>query len=87
MFPAWDIKHNAEFELYARDGFKVKARIEDGVIAPVIITSTLGGECLIANPWDSAVTMESEDGEELLEGEILSFDSRKGVEYTLSNLA
>ena len=83
LFPAWDMMHNAEYELFARDGFKIRAMVEDGTIAPVVITSFLGGECLVANPWGGAVTLSSEDGDEVLEGEILRFDSRKGVEYTL----
>ena len=83
LFPAWDMRHNAEYELFARDGFKIRAMVEDGTIAPVVITSFLGGECLVANPWGGAVTLSSEDGDEVLEGEILRFDSRKGVEYTL----
>jgi hypothetical protein len=84
LFPAWDLRNNAEFELYARGGLKIHARVEDGIIAPVVITSTLGGECRIANPWDTAVTMSSPDGEKRFDGEILRFETSPGVAYTLT---
>lgn len=84
LFPAWDMRHNAEFELYARDGFKVWGKAEDGVVAPVVITSTLGGPCLVVNPWRCAVAVSSEDGKQILEGETIRFETRKGVLYTLA---
>lgn len=84
LFPAWDLRHNAEFELYARDGFKVWGKAEDGVVAPVVITSTLGGPCLVVNPWRCAVAVSSEDGQQIHEGETIRFETRKGVVYTLA---
>ncbi len=84
LFPAWNLEHNAEFELYARDGFRVRARVENGEIAPVVITSTLGGECLMANPWSVPVKVRSDDGVWDLEGERLRFDTRQGSVYTVS---
>ena len=84
VFPAWDIKHNAEFELYARDGFKVYACVENGIIAPVVVTSLLGNECRIANPWEGAVTLSSADGEERYDGDFLRFKTRQGLVYTLT---
>jgi hypothetical protein len=84
LLPAWDMKHSTEFELNGRDGFRVRAGVEHGVIAPVMVTSTLGGKCGVVNRWGGPVSVGSEDGKGLTHGEVLRSKSRKGVRYTLA---
>ena len=54
IFPAipneWKNKDLA-FKLLARKGFLVSANWQKGVVGSVSITSRLGGECLLQNPW------------------------------------
>jgi hypothetical protein len=58
VFPAWDKRWDAEFELNARGGFIVRAKMLDGVIEYVSIEATRDAELTLVNPWDSAVSVD-----------------------------
>ena len=58
VFPAWKRDWNAEFELYARGGFIVTSKMENGAIPFVKIAATRDGTLALVNPWagDATVT-------------------------------
>lgn len=83
VFPAWDKQKTAQFCLWARDGFKVEAACSGGEITDLEITSTLGGECRLHNPYDGEVIISSADGDLTLSGITVKFDTKPGVVYTV----
>ncbi len=83
LFPAWDKNNAAQFCLWARDGFKVEAACADGEITACEITSTLGGECRLHNPFDGDVVISSPAGVVTLSGITVKFETEAGVTYTV----
>jgi hypothetical protein len=62
VFPAWPQERSARFtNLRTQGGFLVTAKQTDGHVAPVTVTSTVGGTLRLVSPWD-AVEVER-DGE------------------------
>ncbi len=55
VFPAWPKAWDAKYKLLAKDGFLVASSIKNHEIEYVEITSQLGEELRIRNPWDSDV--------------------------------
>jgi hypothetical protein len=52
FFPVWPRDKDAQFtRLRARGAFLVTARLKNGVVEGVTITSTKGTDCAIVNPW------------------------------------
>jgi len=72
LFPAWPRDWAANFELLCRRGFLVRSSIESGQIPFVEITSQLGGDCRLRNPWNTT-NVEIRRGEsiEVVEGQSL----------------
>lgn len=83
LFPAWDKNNRAQFCLWARDGFKVEAACENGEMTFCEITSTLGGECRLHNPYEGEVIISGPDGDMTLEGITVKFDTVPGGVYTV----
>ena len=83
VFPAWPSEANAEFRLWARDGFRVDAAFEAGKPVFVKILSTLGGECRIANPWNGRTEITVPSGKMITTSEIIVLQTTKGDELTL----
>lgn len=79
----WDVA----FRLQAKGGFLVASALRGGVIPFVEITSQLGGECLIRNPWpDEDVVLVSDQGSRPLGKEsLLRIETAKGDRYLLLN--
>jgi hypothetical protein len=82
--PAWPKDWSATFRLLARGGFLVTSSVEDGEVKFVEITSRLGEECRVRNPWAGKVEVrrESEDVRQL-EGGIIKFATDAGAQYLL----
>lgn len=83
IFPAWDKNNGAKFCLWARDGFKVESACANGEITYCEITSTLGGECRLHNPYDGNVIISGPDGDITLSGTTVKFDTKVGGVYTV----
>jgi hypothetical protein len=83
--PAWPKDWSATFRLLARGGFLVTSSVEDGEVKFVEITSRLGEECRVRNPWAGKVEVrrESEDVRQL-EGGIIKFATDAGAQYLLT---
>ncbi len=53
----WPEQWDADFTLAARGGFEVTSSMQNGEVEFVELTSRVGGECSLRNPWgDSRVT-------------------------------
>lgn len=55
LFPNWDRAHSGDASfstLRSRGGFLVSGAMQDGVIRPFTVESTVGGVCRFVNPWD-----------------------------------
>ncbi len=79
LFPAWPKEWDARFKLLARGAFVVSAVMKSGVIGEVEISSQVGAECLLRNPFGSDVALYR-DGKkaETLSGSLLKFATRRG---------
>jgi hypothetical protein len=54
LFPAWPLGQDAQFQrLLAQGGFEVSADRVANEVQNVMITSTLGGEICLENPWQA----------------------------------
>lgn len=86
LFPNWDLQNDAMFQtLRARGAFLVSTGVHNGKIEPVTILSEQGLRCSIINPWEGQrVQISSSEGEAWLSGEKLTFETKKGVSYTLT---
>ena len=59
--------------------------VHNGKIGAVTILSDQGLHCSIINPWKGQrVQISSSEDETWLSGEKLTFDTKKGVSYTLT---
>ena len=90
VFPALPDSREAAFTLRAAGGFTVSASISaDGIIPTVSITSDLGGECKIYNPWPGGELKVKEGASEdaeipvKIEGGIASFETRAECNYSV----
>ncbi len=82
--PAWPKDWTATFRLLARGGFLVTSSIEGGEVKFVEITSRLGEECRVRNPWGGKVEVRREgEGARQLEGDIIKFATAGGAQYLL----
>ena len=86
LFPNWDLRKDASFRtLRARGAFLVSAHVHESTIGPVTIVSEQGLCCSIINPWKGhKVKITTDEGENILSGEILTFNTKKGRSYTLA---
>jgi hypothetical protein len=80
IFNDWPKDWEAAFSLLARGGFLVSSAYQTGQIPLVEVQSQLGGQCLLANPWDTADVTLYRNGKkaEDLAGETLAFPTREG---------
>ncbi len=85
LFPAWPREWDAEFELLCRGGFLVRSSSDDGQVPFVEITSQLGGECKIRNPWGTTqVVVRRGDATEVVDGRsLLVLETKPGERITL----
>lgn len=84
VFPAWPPEWDAEFRLVARGGFLISAVIRGGVIGEVGILSRRGETCRIRNPWGGAcVLRDTEGGDQILNGDVLVFETRPDTAYRI----
>jgi len=85
LFGAWPSGWDAEFELLCRDGHLVSAAIASGEVQPVRITSRLGRDCRLHNPWPGeAVVVHCDRQEPLtLTGDLLLLPTAAGNTYEL----
>jgi len=81
-------KGNAEFSLYAVDGFIVSSEIKDGTPKWVAIKSLLGKPCRIENPWKSAELYIFENSILILKdsSKIISFNTKRDSLYIISQV-
>jgi hypothetical protein len=79
LFPAWPKEWDGEFQLLARGGFVVKAAMAGGVVKRVELTSQVGAQCQLRNPWEDRSVTLTRDGKkaESLSGSLLRFGTRK----------
>lgn len=82
VFPAWPMAWDAKYKLLAKDGFIVASSLVDHEIEYVEITSQLGGECRVRNPWDESVDLyingKKQKTVKANENDLLKFDTEKG---------
>ncbi len=72
LFPAWPREWDAHFELLCRGGFLVRSAMEDGKVPFVEVTSQLGGECRLRNPWPGKrVAVHRGDAAEIVDADSL----------------
>jgi Glycosyl hydrolase family 95 catalytic domain/Glycoside hydrolase family 95, C-terminal domain len=85
VFPAWPKDWDAAFTLLARGGFLVTSSLQKGAIEFVEMTSQLGGECRLRNPWpDHEVTLyRNGKNERNLKKSLLKFTTSKGEKIVL----
>jgi alpha-L-fucosidase 2 len=75
-------------DLRAERGFLVSAEIDRrGRIGGVVIKSTAGGRCRVANPWKGRAVRVKPGRPSRLTGDILEFDTKPGGEYRLESTA
>lgn len=82
VFPAWPMAWDAKYKLAAKDGFLVASSLVNHEIEYVEITSQLGGECRVRNPWDESVDLYI-NGKKVKtiragENDLMKFDTEKG---------
>lgn len=80
VFPAWPKEWDATFELAARGGFVVGAKMDHGRIAFVEITSNAGGDCRLRNPWGGQEVTVCRDGKPVgqAQGSLLVLKTSRG---------
>ena len=82
VFPAWPKRWGASFRLAARGGFLVTAAMRGGNVEFVEIESRRGETCRLRNPWGGPCVVGPMGGpRQVLDGEILSFDTARGKHY------
>lgn len=82
VFPAWPRQWQASFRLLARGGFLVSASLHNGEVSFVELQSRRGETCRLRNPWGEACVVTQVDGpSQILEGELLQFDTVAGQRY------
>ena len=85
VFPAWPREWDADFRLLARGGFLVQARFAAGAVEWVTVHSRRGETCRLRNPWGHPCTVAAPPESPVkLEDEVLTFETRAGVTYSLS---
>lgn len=85
VFPAWPDDWDAQFKLLARGNFLVSSSFQNGQIEYVEIVSGAGQDCSIRNPWgDASVSiLEGTRKIKTIKGELISFQTKAGMQYTL----
>lgn len=78
VFPAWKKDWNAEFELNARGGFIVSAKMENGTIEYVKISATRDEQMTMVNPWEKGVIAEINGESKKMSGKKLSVAMKAG---------
>ena len=82
VFPAWPQSWDAAYRLLARGGFLVSSAIQKGKVEFVELQSRRGETCRLRNPWGEACVVTQVDGpSQVLEGELLQFDTVAGKRY------
>jgi hypothetical protein len=77
---AWPRSWDCAFKLLARGGFVVSSSVHGGQLEFVEVSSTLGGQCRMKNPWpDAQATLyRNASAGETINGEVLTFNTSKG---------
>ena len=71
-------------DLRAERGFLVSADIDrQGKVGGVVVKSTVGGRCRVANPWKGRAVRVKSARPSKLTGDILEFETKPGAEYRL----
>ena len=85
VFPSWPKDWNAAFTLVARGGFLVSSSQQSGETEFIEVTSQLGRECLIQNPWNEGEVSVLRNGRKSgsLSGVTLRIPTDKGEHVTL----
>lgn len=85
IFPAWPKTWDANYTLWARGGFIVKASIRGGTIDYLRIVSQAGARCRMRNPFSGSSTVLNRNGEraETLAGALLEFETTQGEQILL----
>jgi len=80
VFPAWPKEWGAQYTLLCRRGFLITSSIQKGQIEFVEITSQLGKECILRNPWEKETVVLYRNGREgeRMSGSLLKFNTCKG---------
>jgi alpha-L-fucosidase 2 len=82
VFTAWPQSWDAAYRLAARGGFLVSSAIQKGKVEFVELQSRRGETCRLRNPWGEACVVTQVDGpSQVLEGELLRFDTVAGKRY------
>lgn len=87
LFPAWPDEWDASFKLLARGGFLVSSSFKNGQIEFAEITSEIGADCLIQNPWPGQSVVLYRSGKKQLLGKksLLRIKTEKGDHIVLKH--
>jgi hypothetical protein len=85
VFPAWPKDWDAAFTLLSRGGFLVTSSLQKGEIEFVEITSQLGSECRLRNPWPDREVSVYRNGkiEQNIKGSLLQFKTGRAENIVL----
>ena len=85
VFPAWPKDWDVTFKLLARGACEVTASQQGGQIRFVKLTSRMGGQCNLKNPWSESGVTLYRDGKaaEELSGNSLKIQAKKGEIVTI----
>jgi hypothetical protein len=85
LFPNWPMDQDASFgNLNVCGGFLIGSAVKQGRIPYVQVVSQAGEECRLVNPWPGhSVSLQGEDQQRTLQGNVLKFPTRKGQSYIL----
>jgi alpha-L-fucosidase 2 len=79
LFPNWPADKPAEFcTLRATGAFLVSARIEEGVVVWVEITSEKGKDLRLINPWPGPAQCINETGVTVLDARLIELPTKPG---------
>jgi hypothetical protein len=90
VFPAWPTNKDAQFSgLRAQGGFLVSARMTTGIVNNVQITSTVGGNLSLVNPWPGLTITVTDQGtggnvSYTSAGETITFATQAGKTYLIA---
>jgi hypothetical protein len=86
LFPAWPADWDAAFTLAARGGFTVDALIRGGRVSRIALTSSVGADCALVNPFDGPLVVQRSSGaREAFDGPILNLKTLRGETIVLSS--
>jgi hypothetical protein len=86
VFPAWPEEWNADFTLLCRGGFLVTSVFKNGIVQFVEISSAIGGQIRIRNPWPGETLQVYRNGRrwKKQKGELIIVSSNEGERITIA---